>query len=408
MYKESASARSGMKIPTKSCRGIVMRYSVAVRVFLVAITICASSLLTHPGIADDGKQLLTVDHYVSVSSTAPSMSGQIAQIYVRERLRAGTVLGAASLENRVVLFIHGGGTPAEVAFDVPYQDYSWMAYFAQAGFDVFAMDVTGYGRSTRPYPMNDPCNLAPGQQAALIPALPSTPCPASYPHVSTSLASDWNDIAAVVDYVRGLRNVGRLDVVAWSRGGPRSVGYVAQHPDMVRKLVLLAPSYNLTFQAESSAMTAQSYQDFKTNWDSQVGCPGQYEPAARDSVWSEMMKSDPVGATWGTGVRRSPGESVDAEDWTAAVAAKVRIPTLMISGEHDKQVPSARVRELYADLGSSQKIFIDLGCSSHNALWESNHLLLFGASLEWLTRGSVNGKREGVLRLGYKGAKESN
>jgi len=114
-----------------------------------------------------------------------------------------------------------------------------------------------------------------------------------------------------------------------------------------------------------------------------------------------MMKSDPIGATWGPGVRRSPGESVDAKDWTAAVAAKVHIPTLMISGEHDKQVPSARVRELYADLGSSQKLFIDLACSSHNALWEGNHLLLFAASLEWLTQGSVNGKKEGVLRLGY-------
>lgn len=380
----------------------------AVRVFLVVIMICASALLTHPGIAEDGEQLLMVDHYVSVRSTAPSMSGQIAQIYVRERLRAGTFLRAASLTNRVVLFIHGGGTPAEVAFDVPYQDYSWMAYLAQAGFDVFAMDVTGYGRSTRPQPMNDPCNLPPDQQAALIPALPSTPCAASYPHAATALASDWNDIGAVVDYVRVLRHVDRVDVVAWSRGGPRSIGYVAQHPDKVRKLVLLAPSYNLTFQTESSAMTVQSYQDFKANWDSQVGCPGQFELAARDSVWSEMMKSDPVGATWGSGVRRSPGESVDAEDWTAAVAAKVRIPTLTISGEHDKQVPSARVRELYADLGSSQKIFIDLACSSHNALWESNHLLLFGASLEWLTRGSVNGKKEGVLRLGYKDAKEPN
>src|SRR6202040_2345387 len=109
------------------------------------------------------------------------MAGQIAQIYVRERVRAGTVLRATSFANRVVLFIHGGHTPAEVAFDVPYQDYSWMAYLAKAGFDVFAMDVTGYGRSTRPPPMNDPCNLAPDQQTALIPSFPSTPCAASYP-----------------------------------------------------------------------------------------------------------------------------------------------------------------------------------------------------------------------------------
>jgi pimeloyl-ACP methyl ester carboxylesterase len=329
------------------------------------------------------------------------MSGQIAQIYVRERLRASTVVRSPGFANRVVLFIHGGGTPAEVAFDVSYKDFSWMAYLAQAGLDVFAMDVTGYGRSTRPPPMNDPCNLSPQQQTELIPAVLSTPCPASYPHVSTALASDWNDISAVVDFIRALRHVDRVDIIAWSRGGPRSVGYVAQHPDRVRNLVLLAPSYNLAF-GESSAMTVQSYQDFKANWDSQVGCPSQYKPETRDSIWSEMMKSDPVGATWGAGVRRSPGESVGAEDWTSAVAARVRIPTLMISGEHDKQVPAARVRELYADLGSSQKIFIDLACSSHNALWENNHLLLFSASLEWLTRGSVNGKKERVLRLGYK------
>jgi len=27
--------------------------------------------------------------------------------------------------------------------------------------------------------------------------------------------------------------------------------------------------------------------------------------------------------------------------------------------------------------------------------------VLFRASLEWLTRGSVNGMQEGILRLGY-------
>lgn len=141
-----------------------MRCSLAVRVLLLAILICSNVLLTRYGIADDGQQLLTIDHYLTVRSTAPSMPGQVAQIYVRERVRADTVLRKASLTDRVVLFVHGGGTPAEVAFDVPYQDYSWMAYLAQAGFDVFAMDVTGYGRSTRPPAMNDPCHLAPSNR----------------------------------------------------------------------------------------------------------------------------------------------------------------------------------------------------------------------------------------------------
>ena len=59
------------------------------------------------------------------------------------------------------------------------------------------------------------------------------------------------------------------------------------------------------------------------------------------------------------------------------------------------------MRNLYADLGSPQKVFVDLACSSHNAMWEKNHMLLFRASLEWLQSGTVNGMKTGTLRLGY-------
>jgi hypothetical protein len=40
---------------------------------------------------------------------------------------------------------------------------------ANAGFDVFSMDMEGYGRSTRPTVMNDPCNLARAQQTRSLP-----------------------------------------------------------------------------------------------------------------------------------------------------------------------------------------------------------------------------------------------
>ena len=73
----------------------------------------------------------------------------------------------------------------------------------------------------------------------------------------------------------------------------------------------------------------------------------------------------------------------------------------MIAGAHDKQVAPARVRELYEDLGSQQKVMVDLACASHNAMWERNHLLLFKASLEWLKEGTVNGTSRGELRIGY-------
>jgi hypothetical protein len=103
-------------------------------------------------------------------------------------------------------------------------------------------------------------------------------------------------------------------------------------------------------------MTAQSRADFTANWDRQVGCVEQYEPAAGDAVWSEMLASDPVGATWGPGVRRAP--AVPSWGFNQAVVARMQTPFLMIAGAHGKQVTPDRVRELYADLGSKRKVFL--------------------------------------------------
>jgi pimeloyl-ACP methyl ester carboxylesterase len=337
----------------------------------------------------------------------PAIAGQDVPIYVRERVLAGHALRSASNTDRVALFVHGAGTPAEVAFDVPERDYSWMAYLANAGFDVFAMDTTGYGRSNRPAVMNDPCNLAKDRQGAFVPSLIAAPCAATYPHALTTIASDWNDIDGVVNYIRALRHVDKVSLLAWSLGGPRAGGYAAQHPEKVQKLVLLAPAYGrnaaaappATMPPDGVPMNTQSREEFYANWDRQVGCPAQYDPAVGDAVWAAMLASDPVGATWGPGVRRAPQTATWG--WNAAAVGKTQTPTLMIAGQHDKQVAPDRVRELYADLAAPQKLLVDLACSSHNAMWEKNRLLMFKASLDWLTTGSVNGMKDGTLRLGY-------
>lgn len=354
----------------------------------------------------DARGLVRNDHFVRVKSTAPAIAGQEAQIYVREVVRAD-VQSRRTPAAGVVVFVHGAGTPSAVTFDVPYKDYSWMAYLAEAGFDVFSMEMTGYGRSTRPPPMNDPCNFPKAQQAEFVPGVISAPCAASHPTPLTTMSSDWNDLGAVIDYLRTQRGVERVSLVAWSQGGPRTAGYAAQNPTKVARLVVLAPAYTResalaapnSLPAGDGSMTSQSRKDFDANWDRQVGCSGQYEPGASEAVWSEMLASDPVGAKWGPGVRRAP--SVPTWGFNQAAVAKLEVPFLMVTGEHDKQVVPDRVRQLYADLGSKQKVLIELACSSHNAMWEKNHLLLFQASLEWLTEGMVKGVSQGVLKLGY-------
>jgi pimeloyl-ACP methyl ester carboxylesterase len=382
---------------------LVLAFAIACSAACASMTGAGSSAVS-PGFAgSDSGQLLSVDHYVRVRSTAPAMTGQFAQVYVRERVVSRNLLRGSS---GVVLFVHGAGTPAEVAFDVPYGDYSWMAYLATAGFDVFSMDMEGYGRSTRPMVMNDPCNLARDQQRLFVPAVISAPCASSFQGSATTIASDWNDIEAVVDYVRALRHVDRVNLAGWSQGGPRAGGYTAQHPDRVQRLVLLAPAYARTGpdgpvapRPDAVVFNTQSQKEFDANWDRQVGCGDQYDKDVSRSVWSEMVASDRVGSTWGAGVRRAP--TVPSWGFNKNVVSKSQTPTLMVTGVHDKQVPPALVREYYEDLGAPEKVFVDLACSSHNAMWEKNHLLLFQASLEWFEKGTVNGAKTGMLKMGY-------
>jgi len=316
------------------------------RMCIAAVCILVGSLTLLQG--DDGDRLLTIDHYVRVKSTVPAIAGQPAQLYVRERVVAGSALRGAVSPDRVVLFVHGAGTPAEVSFDLPYQDYSWMAYLARAGFDAFSVDMTGYGRSTRPAPMNDLCNVAKDRQAEWIPTLLHAPCAPTYPQAMTTIASDWDDVAAAVDYVRALRRVERVSLMAWSLGGPRAGGYAAQNPDRVQRLVLLAPGYARAAAdappaplPARAAFNTQSGVEFAANWDRQVGCPDQYNHGVSDAVWAQMLQSDPVGATWGPGVRRAP--ETQNWGWNASMAGRTRTPTLMVAGVHDKQVAPERV-----------------------------------------------------------------
>ena len=346
------------------------------------------------------------EHKVAVKSTVPALMGKTVELYVRERVGASMKLDAVPAD-RVVLFVHGAGTPAEVAFDVPHGDYSWMAYLANAGFDVFSMDTTGYGRSVRPAEMDDPCNLSSEQQAQFVPALIKAPCDPKYAGQLTTIASDWNDIDAVVDFIRKTRKVEKVSFVGWSLGGPRAGGYAAQHPEKVHRLVLLSPAYNRTAAAtpppslpnKGTVFNTQNRTEFDANWDRQVGCPGQVDPAVREAVWSEMIKSDPVGAKWGSGVRRAP--STTTWGWNAAALGATKTPTLLIAAALDKQVPPERVRNAFDDLAAADKVLLDLGCSSHNAMWEANHLDMFAASRDWLISGKVGGTSNGVVRLGY-------
>src|SRR6266849_6117022 len=73
------------------------------------------------------------------------------QLYLRNKAPASMRQFSAE---KTVLFVHGATYPAETSFDLQLDGFSWMDYIARHGYDVYMVDVRGYGRSTRPAAMN--------------------------------------------------------------------------------------------------------------------------------------------------------------------------------------------------------------------------------------------------------------
>jgi hypothetical protein len=112
-----------------------------------------------------------------------------------------------------------------------------------------------------------------------------------------------------------------------------------------------------------------------------------------------MLKSDPVGASWGPGIRRAP--TVDVWGWNEAIARRQQTPLLAIAPAQDASVAPALVRDLYDDHGAAEKVLIAINCATHGAMWESARELLYPASLEWLRSGAVDGTSTGQIRMRF-------
>ena len=310
-----------------------------------------------------------------------------------------------------MLFVHGGSVPSVPDYDLPYEDYSWMGFLAERGYDTFAMDHSGYGRSPRPH-MDDPCNMSAEDQAIVTPNPLDGPCEPTYAFGLTTVQSDWDEIDTVVEYIRALRGVDRVSLVGWSAGGRRVGGYAARHPEKVDKIVLFAPGYARDGASQPPATMPEAgvpmrlqTRDTLTQgrWQSNVVCEDQLDPHVPQAVWTSVMSFDALGAAWGPqgGVMRVRAGN-RGWGWNAEFAAKVTAPTLILVGEQDN--PEAR-GVLYDDLtGTDQKVLVTMACATHFAVWETaQYKFMHEASLEWLERGTYRGQSAGRYTVGYGG-----
>src|SRR5271156_3908398 len=114
-------------------RGRLLRFS-----FLFVSTFLAAGLSIPPPANAKEPKLETSDAMI------PSGDAGI-QLFVRNKHLAGR----ESSSDKILLFVHGATYPAETAFDLPIEGVSMMDLIARRGYDVYLVDVRGYGGSTR-------------------------------------------------------------------------------------------------------------------------------------------------------------------------------------------------------------------------------------------------------------------
>src|SRR5512133_1129881 len=141
------------------------------------------------------------------------------EIYVRNKRPANMT---AFRPERTLLYVHGATYPASTAFDLKLDGMSWMDYVAARGYDVYLLDLRGYGKSTRPPEM--------AQEAKANP-----------PIVRGDTAA--KDVGAVVDFIRARRGIPRLSLMGWSWGTTTMATYTTQNANKVERLVLYAPQW---------------------------------------------------------------------------------------------------------------------------------------------------------------------
>ena len=269
---------------------------------------------------------------------------------------------------RIVLFVHGATYPSETGFDINLPGGSWVEYVARSGYDVYFVDVRGYGRSTRPPAMDGPATENP-------------------PFATT--ADAVKDVGSAVDFILKRRNISKLNLIGWSWGTAIMAGYTMNNNDRVNKLVLYAPVWNL--KAPPPISGSGAYRTVTRDAARQRGARGipaqrveEISPSAWfDTWWQGNLATDPAGAKQNPPVLRAPNGVLKdiVEYWGAGKTTwepeKVRVPTLLILAEWDQETPLYMAQEVFGKLiNTPYKRHVVIGEGTHALALEKNRMQL--------------------------------
>ena len=293
------------------------------------------------------------------------------EIYVRNKRPADM---SAFRPERTLLFVHGATYPAHTSFDLQLDGLSWMDYIAARGYDVYLLDLRGYGRSTRPQEMDQ----APDANAPIVRGVTAV-----------------TDISAVVDFILKRRSIPRLNLLGWSWGTTLMATYTTQNPGKVERLVLYAPAWIRTTPSLSrpagplGAYRTVAREQAKTRW--LTGVPEDKKatliPAGWFETWADAtFATDPVGAKMTPPTLRAPnGVQQDGDEFFSAGKpyydpARITVPTLLVHAEWDRDTPAYMAQTLFPLLVNAPgKRYVQLPEGTHTIMMEKNRPMLFEA-----------------------------
>ena len=294
------------------------------------------------------------------------------EIYVRNKRPASMT---TFRPERTVLYVHGATYPSSTAFDLQLGGTSWMDYIAARGYDVYLLDLRGYGKSTRPKEMAEDGKNNP-------------------PIVRGDTAA--KDVSTVVDFILARRNIPRVTLIGWSWGTTTMANYTTQNPGKVERLVLYAPQWIRTTPSlvQAGPGPIPAYRSVRKDQARErwlTGVPEDKKAALIPAGWFEQWAdatwaTDPQGAAQNPPVLRAPnGVLQDTADyWSAGKAyydpAKITVPTLLIQAEWDRDTPPYMAQTLFPLLVNSPgKRYVQLAEGTHTIIMEKNRMKLFEA-----------------------------
>jgi pimeloyl-ACP methyl ester carboxylesterase len=300
--------------------------------------------------------------------------GDGVEIFVRNKRPEGV---QTFTSDRIAIMMHGATYPG-TAFDLKLSGKSWMDYMAERGFDVYALDLPGYGMSTRPASMEQPADQNP-------PLMPT--------------ADAVKALGAVVDHVLKRRGAGKVNLVGWSWGTMITAAYTTENQAKVARLALYAPVWLRTtpslvqVQGKVGAYRVVSRDQALGRW--LTGAPEDKKaaliPAGWFDAWADAtFATDPKGE--GKTLRAPNGVVQDGLDYWGATPpkpyfdpAKITSPVMLVLGEWDRDTPPYMAQNLYPLLtNAAWKRHVVLSEGTHTILMEKNRMLLLRSVQQFL------------------------